>query len=94
LSAWCCHWHHTVMDWNFHVWILAYQFIPYSSIQPSVCKYFSVTVYVSVSPQAILEPFSKVLSYSIENCVMKYHYLVDLCYLCSRGFTRVSCKGS
>ncbi|XP_021924860.1 protein unc-79 homolog isoform X4 [Zootermopsis nevadensis] len=38
--------------------------------------------------KAILDPFSKVLGFSIENFVMKYHYLVDLCYLCSRGFTR------
>jgi hypothetical protein len=50
-------------------------------------------LHVSLFAQAILDPFSKVLGFSIENRVMKYHYLVDLCYLCNRGFTRVSSKG-
>ncbi|XP_063244249.1 protein unc-79 homolog [Bacillus rossius redtenbacheri] len=38
--------------------------------------------------KGLLEPFSKILSYGIQNCVLKYHYLVDLCYLCGKGFTR------
>uniref|UniRef100_A0A1B6C403 Protein unc-79 homolog n=1 Tax=Clastoptera arizonana TaxID=38151 RepID=A0A1B6C403_9HEMI len=38
--------------------------------------------------KGILEPFSKVLSFGIQNFVLKYHYLADLCYLCNRAFTR------
>ncbi|KAF6204812.1 hypothetical protein GE061_018974 [Apolygus lucorum] len=38
--------------------------------------------------KGILDPFSKVLGYSIQNFVLKYQYLVDLCYLCNRAFTR------
>lgn len=40
------------------------------------------------SCKGILDPFSKVLSYGIENCSIKFHYVVDLCYLCNRAFTR------
>lgn len=36
----------------------------------------------------MLDPFSKVLSYAIQNSMLEYHYLTDLCYLCHRGFTR------
>lgn len=36
----------------------------------------------------MLDPFSKVLSYAVQNCVLKYSFLTDLCYLCHRGFTR------
>ncbi|XP_073986418.1 UNC-79 domain-containing protein isoform X3 [Rhodnius prolixus] len=38
--------------------------------------------------KSILDPFSKVLSCSIQNYILKYQYLVDLCYLCTRAFTR------
>ncbi|XP_052119474.1 protein unc-79 homolog isoform X4 [Frankliniella occidentalis] len=40
------------------------------------------------SYKGILDPFSKVLSYSIQNFPIKYHYLVDLCYLCNRAFVK------
>lgn len=36
----------------------------------------------------MLDPFSKVLSYAIQNSTLQYNYLTDLCYLCHRGFTR------
>lgn len=36
----------------------------------------------------MLDPFSKVLSYAIQNSTLRYNYLTDLCYLCHRGFTR------
>ncbi|XP_012272273.1 protein unc-79 homolog [Orussus abietinus] len=38
--------------------------------------------------KSMLDPFSKVLSYAIQNSTLKYSYLTDLCYLCHRGFTR------
>ncbi|KAK0097709.1 hypothetical protein PV326_014335 [Microctonus aethiopoides] len=38
--------------------------------------------------KSILDPFSKVLSYSIQNSHLKYSYLIDLCYLCHRGYLR------
>ncbi|XP_043278465.1 protein unc-79 homolog isoform X2 [Venturia canescens] len=38
--------------------------------------------------KGILDPFSKVLSYAIQNSTIKYSYLTDLCYLCHRGFPR------
>ncbi|XP_068085270.1 protein unc-79 homolog [Anabrus simplex] len=38
--------------------------------------------------KGILDPFSKVISFTIQNFVVKYHYLVDLCYLCNRAFNR------
>ncbi|XP_054270817.1 protein unc-79 homolog isoform X2 [Macrosteles quadrilineatus] len=40
------------------------------------------------STKGILDPFSKILAYGIQNCSIKYHYLIDLCYLCNRAFTR------
>ncbi|XP_069685618.1 protein unc-79 homolog isoform X4 [Periplaneta americana] len=56
---------------------------PLLRIMVSVLKVPGISAY-----KAILDPFSKVLGFSIQNYVMKYHYLVDLCYLCSRAFTR------
>ncbi|KAL2737008.1 protein unc-79 isoform X10 [Vespula squamosa] len=38
--------------------------------------------------KGLLDPFSKVLSYAIQNSTLKYSYLIDLCYFCHRGFTR------
>ncbi|XP_024935949.1 protein unc-79 homolog isoform X2 [Cephus cinctus] len=38
--------------------------------------------------KGMLDPFSKVLSYSIQHSTLKYSYLTDLCYLCHRSFTR------
>lgn len=40
--------------------------------------------------QGILDPFSKVLGHALQAQPLEYHYLVDLCYLCNRAFTRVS----
>ena len=41
--------------------------------------------------QGILEPFSKVLSFTIQNCTLKLQQLIDICSLCNRAFSRVSC---
>ncbi|KAK9304372.1 hypothetical protein QLX08_004330 [Tetragonisca angustula] len=38
--------------------------------------------------KGMLDPFTKVLSYAIQNSTIKYSYLTDLCYLCHRGFLR------
>ncbi|KAK4872146.1 hypothetical protein RN001_016270 [Aquatica leii] len=38
--------------------------------------------------KALLDPFSKVLSCAIQFHVLEYSYLVDLCYLCNRIFTK------
>ncbi|KAF4533554.1 hypothetical protein B566_EDAN001039 [Ephemera danica] len=38
--------------------------------------------------KGILEPFSKILGYAIQNFPLKYQQLSDLCYLCSRAFVR------
>nr|CAD7567209.1 unnamed protein product [Timema californicum] len=56
---------------------------PMLRIMVSVLKVPGISQY-----KGLLDPFSKVLGYGIQNFVLKYHYLVDLCYLCSRGFTR------
>jgi len=42
--------------------------------------------------QGILEPFSKVLSYGVQNFTLKYQQLADLCFHCSRAFVRVCLK--
>ncbi|XP_076284317.1 UNC-79 domain-containing protein isoform X2 [Lasioglossum baleicum] len=39
-------------------------------------------------PQGLLDPLAKVLSYAIQNCIMKYSYLTDLCHLSHRSFTK------
>ena len=39
--------------------------------------------------QGILEPFSKVLSFTIQNCTLKLQQLIDICSLCNRAFSRV-----
>lgn len=38
--------------------------------------------------QNMLDPFSKVLSHAIQTSIIKYNYLVDVCSLCHRSFTR------
>ncbi|ESO85360.1 hypothetical protein LOTGIDRAFT_154853 [Lottia gigantea] len=38
--------------------------------------------------RAILEPFSKVLSFAIQNCSFKLQQLLDICSLCNRAFSR------
>ncbi|XP_015191031.1 PREDICTED: protein unc-79 homolog isoform X6 [Polistes dominula] len=38
--------------------------------------------------KGLLDPFSKVLSYAIQNSTLKYSNLIDLCYCCHKGFTR------
>ncbi|KAK8719401.1 hypothetical protein OTU49_014058 [Cherax quadricarinatus] len=38
--------------------------------------------------KSVLDPISKLVSYSIQNSVMKYEYLSDLCHLCNRIFSR------
>lgn len=43
-----------------------------------------------LSLQSILEPFSKIISFTIQNCSFKLNHLMDLCLLCNRAFTKVS----
>ncbi|XP_045481676.1 protein unc-79 homolog isoform X1 [Harmonia axyridis] len=38
--------------------------------------------------RGILEPFSKILSYAIQNHQLKYSCLAEICYLCNRAFTK------
>lgn len=40
--------------------------------------------------QGVLEPFSKVLSHAIQTHILRYNYLVEICFLCNRAFTKVS----
>ncbi|CAH1792396.1 unnamed protein product [Owenia fusiformis] len=40
------------------------------------------------SVKGILEPFSKLLSFTIQNCTFKMQELMDICSLCSRAFTK------
>lgn len=53
-------------------------------------KFVFATILLHKLFQGILDPFSKVLSHAIQTQPLKYHYLVDLCYLCNRAFTKVS----
>lgn len=39
--------------------------------------------------QGILDPFSKILSYSIENFPLNYRSLLEVCFHCNRAYTRV-----
>ncbi|XP_048512569.1 protein unc-79 homolog isoform X11 [Athalia rosae] len=57
--------------------------IPLLRIMISVLKVPGIPQFKSM-----LDPFSKVLSYAIQNSILRYNYLTDLCYLCHRGFTR------
>lgn len=41
-----------------------------------------------INLQAILEPFSKILSFTIQNCTLKLQQLIDICSLGNRAFTR------
>ncbi|XP_077992141.1 protein unc-79 homolog [Glandiceps talaboti] len=43
---------------------------------------------VSKTLQALLDPFSKVLSHSIQKCRCKLQQLLDICMTCHRTFTR------
>ncbi|KAK5639447.1 hypothetical protein RI129_011939 [Pyrocoelia pectoralis] len=56
---------------------------PLLKIMVSVLKMPSISQF-----KGLLEPFSKVLSCAIELHVIQYNYLVDLCYLCNRIFTK------
>nr|XP_018900718.1 PREDICTED: protein unc-79 homolog isoform X2 [Bemisia tabaci] len=38
--------------------------------------------------KSLLEPFTKILSYSIQNSFLKYNTLVDICFYCYRGYSR------
>ncbi|XP_046579791.1 LOW QUALITY PROTEIN: protein unc-79 homolog [Haliotis rubra] len=38
--------------------------------------------------RGILEPFSKLLSFAIQNCPFKLQQLLDVCYMCNRAFSR------
>ncbi|KAG1659999.1 Protein unc-79 [Nymphon striatum] len=40
------------------------------------------------SCKSILDPFSKLLSYALQNCSFKFQYLLDICHLCNRTFNR------
>lgn len=41
-----------------------------------------------VNCRGLLDPFSKILSFSIQYRQLKYNYLIDLCYLGNRGFIK------
>ncbi|XP_031336357.1 protein unc-79 homolog [Photinus pyralis] len=56
---------------------------PLLKIMVSVLKLPSIAQF-----KGLLEPFSKVLSCAIELHIIQYNYLVDLCYLCNRIFTK------
>ena len=43
----------------------------------------------TISLQSLLEPFSKLLSFVIQNAVFTLAYLVEVCGLCYRAFTKV-----
>lgn len=45
-----------------------------------------------MSLQSLLEPFSKLLSFVIQNAVFTLAYLVELCGLCYRAFTKVTMR--
>nr|KAG5704260.1 hypothetical protein BaRGS_012548 [Batillaria attramentaria] len=45
-------------------------------------------VYVITNVRGILEPFSKILSFAIQNSTLKLQHLIDICSLCNRVFTR------
>ncbi|XP_014665228.1 PREDICTED: protein unc-79 homolog isoform X2 [Priapulus caudatus] len=38
--------------------------------------------------KSILEPFSKLISFTIQNCAFKLNHLMELCLLCNRAFTK------
>lgn len=42
-----------------------------------------------ISLQSLLEPFSKLLSFVIQNAIFTLAYLVEVCGLCYRAFTKV-----
>ncbi|KAL3290395.1 hypothetical protein HHI36_023736 [Cryptolaemus montrouzieri] len=56
---------------------------PLLKIIISVFKIPLITQY-----RGILEPFSKVLSHAIQNHLLKYTCLVEICYLCNKAFTK------
>lgn len=56
---------------------------PFFRIMISILRVPAVT-----TCKGLLEPFSKILSFSIQYRQLKYNYLIDLCYLCNRGFTK------
>ncbi|KAK9889170.1 hypothetical protein WA026_004451 [Henosepilachna vigintioctopunctata] len=56
---------------------------PLLKIIISVFKIPIITQY-----RGILDPFSKVLSHAIQNHLLRYSCLVEICYLCNRAFTK------
>lgn len=50
----------------------------------------STEVIIFTELQSLLEPFSKLLSFVIQNAVFTLAYLVELCGLCHRAFTKVT----
>ncbi|KAK6182809.1 hypothetical protein SNE40_010404 [Patella caerulea] len=56
---------------------------PVLKIIISILKVFAVG-----SVRAILEPFSKIVSFAIQNCSFKLQNLLDICSLCNRAFSR------
>lgn len=38
--------------------------------------------------KSILDPFSKILSFIIQNCYFQYQHLLDVCHLCNRAFSK------
>ncbi|GAB6020639.1 hypothetical protein CHUAL_003310 [Chamberlinius hualienensis] len=38
--------------------------------------------------KSLLEPFSKIVSFAIQNCSFQYRVLVEMCHLCNRAFSK------
>ncbi|BFZ12415.1 hypothetical protein BsWGS_15454 [Bradybaena similaris] len=66
------------------------------SVLPNPCDMTSIMkivitllkVYVIGNVRSILEPFSKILSFAIQNCSFKLQQLLDICSLCNRALSR------
>uniref|UniRef100_A0A8D8RWG0 Protein unc-79 homolog n=1 Tax=Cacopsylla melanoneura TaxID=428564 RepID=A0A8D8RWG0_9HEMI len=59
----------------------------------NVTSFFRIMISILRVPavttcKGLLEPFSKILSFSIQYRQLKYQHLIDLCYLSNRGFTK------
>lgn len=46
-------------------------------------------MHYKITLQSILDPFSKLLSFTILNCSFKLQQVLDICSLCNRVFAKV-----
>lgn len=49
-------------------------------------------MHYKITLQSILDPFSKLLSFTILNCSFKLQQVLDICSLCNRVFAKVGTK--